>query len=107
MTSAFAQVLLAIADKGNDTAMTSLKQLLTRTEWYAREIAIVCIKKLSVACSCDIFDELGASCRCSVVQTLIELTQGDSEPRLLTLACLPRGFCEHVPASHSLNGLCP
>ena len=110
MTSTFAQVLLAIADKGNDTAMTCLKQLLTRPEWYAREIAIVCIKKLSVACSCDIFDELGASCRCSIVQTLIELTQGDNETCLLTVATHAPGFCERVslPALATLltAGLC-
>ena len=77
MTSTLAQVLLAVADQGNHTALTCLKELLTRTEWHAREAAISCIKKLSVACSCDIFDELGASCRCSIVPTMIELTQGD------------------------------
>jgi hypothetical protein len=84
MTSTLAQVLLAVSDKGNHTALTCLKELLTRTEWYAREAAIACIKKLSVACSCDIFDELGASCRCSIVPTMIELTQGDYSilPRL-------------------------
>jgi hypothetical protein len=77
MTSTLAQVLLAVADQGNHTALTCLKELLTRTEWYAREAAIACIKKLCVACSCDIFDELGPSCRCSIVPTMIELTQGD------------------------------
>lgn len=69
------QALLAIADKGNAVALACLHDLLACVEWYARETAIICIKELLPACSCQILSELGVTCQCAMVQIIIDMTQ--------------------------------
>lgn len=69
------QALLAIAEKGNAVALACLRDLLASDEWYARETAVTCIRELLPVCSCQILPELGVTCQCAMVQTIIDMTQ--------------------------------
>ena len=79
MREAAKEALLAISSKGNETVLTCLTSMLTRTEWYSREIAIICIKDLTEGCRCQILDgderigveALSCQCRCEVQVLLV------------------------------------